>query len=266
MIGVKSTASLGRRKAVEAKWDNFPCRRQRYAQPDDSQVPDALLPFDRPTFQHAPRTLLRDGRWANARVERAEIAGRRWVIKDFAPRAWWVRNSIGRLFVRRELATLRCLHGIDGVPPDAFRLDAHAIAFGYIDGETLGRVEAEKQTAEYFAALETLLREIHARGIVHLDTRGTGNVLMRTNGTPALIDFQSAIATRWMPASWRRFLEQVDLTGVYKKWLQRDPASMGPERTALNERMLRWRRFWVLRGYAGARKTHPAKARPTDAP
>ena len=225
-----------------------------------------MLTFDRPTFQRSPRTLLRDGRWANARVECAEIAGRRWVIKDFAPRRWWVRNSIGRLFVRRELATLRRLRGISGVPPDGFRLDAHAIAFGYIDGETLGRVEAEKQTAEYFAALEALLREIHARGIVHLDTRGTGNVLMQTDGTPALIDFQSAISTRWMPASWRRFLEQVDLTGVYKKWLQRDPASMGPERVALNERMLRWRRFWVLRGYAGARKTHPAKARPTDAP
>jgi RIO-like serine/threonine protein kinase len=226
----------------------------------------ALPPFDRPTFERAPRTLLRDGRWANARVERAEIGGRRWVIKDFAPRYWWVRNTIGRVFVRRELSTLHRLHGIDGVPPDAFRLDPHALAFGYIEGDTLGRIEAGRQTAEYFAALEALLRAIHARGVVHLDTRGSGNVLMRTDGTPALIDFQSAISTRWMPNSWRRFLESVDLTGVYKKWLQRDAGSMGPDRIALNERMVRWRRFWVLRGYAGARKTHPAKADPTDAP
>jgi hypothetical protein len=74
------------------------------------------------------------------------------------------------------------------------------------------------------------------------------------------------MSTRWMPASWRRFVEQIDLTGVYKKWLQRDPASMGPERIALNERMLRWRRFWVLRGSAGAAKTQSTKAHPTDAP
>jgi RIO-like serine/threonine protein kinase len=225
-----------------------------------------LPTFDRSAFRQARRTLLRDGRWANARVERAAIAGRSWVVKDFRARSWWVRNTIGRLFVRRELATLQRLHGIDGVPPDAFRLDAHAIAFGYIDGETLGRIDAVRQTGAYFTALEDLLRAIHSRGVVHLDTRGTGNVLMRPDGAPALIDFQSALSTRWMPDTWRRFLEQVDLTGVYKKWLQRDPATMGPERMAVNERMLRWRRFWVLRGYAGARKTHPAKADPTDAP
>jgi len=218
------------------------------------------LPFSRTSFLAAPRTLLRDGRWANARVSRVRIDHRDWVVKDFAPRAWWVRNTIGRWFVRRELANLQRLRGIDGVPPDAFRLDGHAIAFGYLEGETLGKADPARQTAAYFTALEALMKSIHARGVVHLDTRGTGNVLMRADGSPALIDFQSALATRWLPASVRRFLEAVDLTGVYKKWLQRDPASMGEERSALNERMARWRRYWVLRGYAGARKSHPPGA------
>lgn len=216
--------------------------------------------FDRPALSHARSTLLRDGRWANARVSRVNVAGREWVVKDFAPRAWWVRNTIGRLFVRRELATMERLHGIEGIPPDPFRLDAHAIAFGYLEGETLGKVDPARQSPAYFTALEVLMRSIHARGIVHLDTRGTGNVLMRPDGSPALIDFQSSLSTRWMPAAWRRFLEDVDLTGVYKKWLQCDPSSMGPERTELNERMTRWRRFWVLRGYAGARKSRRTDA------
>lgn len=212
--------------------------------------------FDRPTFDGARKTLLRDGRWANARVSLVDVDGRHWVVKDFAPRSWWVRNSIGRLFVRRELTTLRRLAGIDGVPPDPFRLDAHAITVGYIEGETLGRIDEARQTPAYFAALERLMQAIHARGVVHLDTRGTGNVMMRPDGSPAVIDFQSALSTRWMPGPLRRFLENIDLTGVYKKWLQRDAASMGSERIALNERMTRWRRFWVLRGYAGARKSH----------
>ncbi len=235
------------------EWDNFPLLRS------SRRVSSTVSPlrFDRPSLSHAPATLLRDGRWANARVSRVSVAGREWVVKDFAPRAWWVRNTIGRLFVRRELATLERLRGLDGVPPDPFRLDAHAIAFGYLEGETLGRVDPVRQTSGYFTALEALMHAIHARGVVHLDTRGTGNVLMRPDGSPALIDFQSALSTRWMPAAWRRFLENVDLTGVYKKWLQCDAASMGPARTELNERMNRWRRYWVLRGYAGARKTPP---------
>jgi hypothetical protein len=237
----------------------FPCRFRVGILRD----PVALRRFDRSSFESAQRTLLRDGRWANARVWRVHLQGD-WVVKDFRPRTWWVRNTIGRLFVRRELATLSRLQGVPGVPPQPFRVDAHALAFGYIEGETLGRVDAQRQTGRYFLALEQLLQAIHARGVVHLDTRGTGNVLMRSDGSPGLIDFQSALSTRWMPASWRRFLENVDLTGVYKKWMQRDPASMGPERVALNDRMTRWRRYWVLRGYAGARKAHP-KSPPSDA-
>jgi hypothetical protein len=212
--------------------------------------------FDRRALAQAPHTLLRDGRWANARVSRVVIDGRRWVVKDFAVRPWWVRNSIGRWLIGRELRTLRRLDGIDGVPAGAFQIDAHGLAFEYVEGETFGRTDVARQTASYFVALEALMNAIHQRGIVHLDTRGSGNVLMRPDGSPALIDFQSALSTRRMLPPLRRLLESVDLTGVYKKWQQVDPSSMGPERAALNERMARWRRLWLLRGYAGARKAH----------
>lgn len=208
--------------------------------------------------------MLRDGRWANARVFRVDHAGRRWVVKDFASRAWWVRNTIGRWFVRRELASLQRLAGIDGVPPDAFRLDGYALAFGYVDGLNYGKVPVA--VPAYFIALEALMRAVHERGIVHLDNRGSGNVLVRPDGSPALIDFQSAVSTRRMPAFLRDWLQAIDLTGVYKKWQQADAASMGADRRAQYARVNRWRHWWVLRGYAGARKAPqpPPPAPPND--
>jgi hypothetical protein len=45
------------------------------------------------------------------------------------------------------------------------------------------------------------------------------------------------------------------MTGVYKKWLQHAPDSIGYERRELYERMTRRRRLWIARGYAGAAKT-----------
>jgi hypothetical protein len=86
-------------------------------------------------------------------------------------------------------------------------------------------------------------------------------MLLRPDGRPALIDFQASLDTRWMPASWRRWLDDLDMTGVYKKWLQRDPDSMGSARRELYERMTRRRRLWIARGYAGA-----AKQKPTSGP
>lgn len=220
--------------------------------PTDST--DSSLPLDRAALAGARAKLLRDGRWANAQVFRVEAAGREWVVKDFSRRAFWVRYTIGRFLLRRELRALQRLDGIDGVPQRAFRIDGDAIAAEFIPGTTLGQVAAEQMTAPFFVALERLLNDVHARGIVHLDTRGTGNMLLRPDGRPALIDFQASLDTRRMPVAWRRWLDDLDMTGVYKKWLQRDPDSMGPVRRELYERMTRRRRLWIARGYAGAAK------------
>lgn len=216
-------------------------------------------PLDRASFETAPRQLLRDGRWANAQVYRVEAAGREWVVKDFARRSFWVRNSIGRLLLKRELKALRRLAGVDGVPQNAFLIDRHALAAEFVPGVTLGHVNRAELGTPFFLALERLLNAVHARGIVHLDTRGTGNMLRRPDGTPALIDFQASLHTGWMPARWRAWLDDLDMTGVYKKWLQHDPDSIGEARRALYERMTRRRRLWIARGYAGATKQKPSR-------
>jgi RIO-like serine/threonine protein kinase len=203
--------------------------------------------------------MLRDGRWANAQVYRVEVDGRAWVVKDFSGRSIWIRHTVGRLLLRRELRALQRLEGIDGVPQRAFRVDADAIAAEFIPGDTLGQVRPEDMDTGFFIALERLLDAVHARGVVHLDTRGTGNMLRRPDGQPALIDFQASLSTGWMPSRWRRWLDDLDMTGVYKKWLQHDPDSMGPERRELYERMTRRRKLWIARGYAGATKQKPSR-------
>ena len=215
-------------------------------------------PLTRAALATAPTRLLRDGRWANAQVFRVEAAGRAWVVKDFSRRRFWVRNTIGRLLLGRELRALRRLEGIDGVPQRAFRIDGHAIAAEFIPGVTLGHVPADELDTPFFIDLERLMSAVHGRGVVHLDTRGTGNMLRQPDGKPALIDFQAWLDTRWMPAAWRGWFNDLDMAGVYKKWIQRDPEAMGEARRELYERMTRWRRLWIARGYAGATKQKPS--------
>ena len=68
-------------------------------------------------------------------------------------------------------------------------------------------------------------------------------------------------ARRTKMQDWRRWLDDLDMTGVYKKWLQHDPDTIGPVRRELYERMTRRRRLWIARGYAGATKQN--RSRPT---
>ena len=89
---------------------------------------------------------------------------------------------------------------------------------------------------------------------MHLDLRNAHNILVTDDGHPALLDFQSCLSTRWMPARLRRFLERIDRAAVYKHWARKSPATLGPERTSALARMNRLRPLWVLRGYIGARR------------
>lgn len=210
--------------------------------------------FGRDQVRSAERELLRDGRFANARVERVRIDGVDWIFKDFSSRAFLVRHTIGRFLLGRELRALRHLDGIPGIPSQAFRVDAFAIAARYVPGRTLARVEGALVSTAFLISLEALLEQVHARGLVHLDTRGGSNLLMMPDGEPGIIDFQATLSTRWMPAPLRRWFDDMDMSGVYKKWLRWQPETLDEQRRARYERLTRWRRLWLLRGYLGVRK------------
>jgi len=217
-------------------------------------APVSGKPFDRVRLATAGRELLRDGRFANARVERVHIDGVDWIFKDFSSRSWFVRQTVGRLLLGREVRALRRLEGIHGIPSKAFRVDAFAMAARFVPGRTLANLDAAQMDTPFLMALEALLQQVHARALVHLDTRGGGNLLRMPDGAPGIIDFQAALSTRWMPTGLRRWIEALDMSGVYKKWQRFQPETMGEERLASFERLSRWRRWWPFRGYLGLHK------------
>ena len=210
--------------------------------------------FDRAMLAGAERKLLRDGRFANARVERVRIGGADWIFKDFASRAFFVRHTVGRFLLGREVRALRRLEGLPGIPSQAFRVDALSMAARFVPGRALADTPDGPFATEFLLSLEALLRQVHARGLVHLDTRGGGNLLIGPDGTPGIIDFQAALSTRRMPRALRGWFEGMDLSGIYKKWQRWQPDTLGKERQVLLDRLNRWRRWWLLRGYFGLSK------------
>ena len=207
-------------------------------------------PFDRAEFESGRGEVLSQGRWANAVLYLFHKNGGTWVVKDFRPRSVFVRESVGTLLTWREMRGLDRIAGIPGVPADAFRLDRHALAYRYVQGASLARPGAAQPT-EFYAALERLLQQVHARGIVHLDVRNARNILVDREARPMLLDFQSHLGTRWLPRRLRELVELFDLSGVYKHWAGGRPESLGERRAEVLKKMNRWRRLWFLRGYMG---------------
>lgn len=182
--------------------------------------------FPLPTRAELPARgagLLHRGNRRNPDVSLVEHAGARIVVKDFAPRGAWVRAWLGPWLLSRELRAYHALAGHPAVPRLLGRIDRLAFAVEYRPGRRMSRRLAREISPAFVHALESAVREMHARGVVHLDLRHRSNVLLGDDGAPVLIDFASALCFRRgaLGARWLLPLfAAVDLRAV-GKWRKR---------------------------------------------
>jgi serine/threonine protein kinase len=145
------------------------------------------------------------------------------VIKDFGPRGWLIRKTLGRWLIGRELRAYRTLADVEAVPQLLGRVDVLAFALEYRPGQVLSRSLAGTLPDGFLAELRAAVEAMHARGVVHLDLRHRSNILATEDGHPVLIDFASSL--RFAPGSvlgrgLRACVAWVDLRAL-GKWEQR---------------------------------------------
>lgn len=150
----------------------------------------------RPDLASCVRRVLNHGGRYNPDVLLVEWDGHQAVVKDFAPRSWWVRNTVGRFLTAWESRAWRLLDGHPAVPRFLGPVDAHAFAVEYRPGVPMTRSSSAAIPPDFPERLEEALAEMHRRGVVHLDLSHRSNVLADAGGAPVLIDFGSAVACR----------------------------------------------------------------------
>lgn len=152
------------------------------------------LELSRTHVVRGTRAVLHRGGWGNADVLLVEARDvGRVVVKDFAPRAWWVRRWLAPWLLAREARAYRRLEGVAAVPRLLGRVGREAIVLEYRPGELLSRSLRGRLPTGFLAELEGAVREMHGRGVVHLDLRHRSNVLAGEDGRPVLLDFASAL-------------------------------------------------------------------------
>ncbi len=192
-----------------------------------------------------------DRRWANARVSIEEQDGVQWVVKDYSHSPFLFKYSVAKCILWNELRILRRLHDVGNTPDDVREYGKFGLRYRYVLGMTLSDMakSGKPVDASFCPALEQLVQDMHAAGVVHLDLRVRRNILVRDDGKPSLIDFQTALIVDHFPGIIRRLFRKIDISGVYKHWNLRNPGTMGRERILMFHKMQRLRRLWLIRGY-----------------
>ncbi len=177
-----------------------------------------------------------------------KINGHRAVHKDIKGKPSLVKYTLGSWLITREHRIYRQLAGCPGVPRLHCRPDRWSILVEYIEGERLERGDPRLKAPDFFHRLHRLVESIHARGVVHLDLRHKGNIMITGDEEPYIIDFNSsfylggnAVARRLL--SW---VKKVDGFGLLKL-----KERVAPHLLTEQERTrLKWfrlmRRLWIF--------------------
>ncbi len=209
-------------------------------------------PFLRKDLDFKSLNILHRGQWANADLFLFRQNGDEWAIKDFYPCPWLVRQTFGRLMVRREMLALQRLQGIHGIAETSFQLDEFALCYSFMPGTTLKQAKKEGRKPacpDYFIALEKIVRQMHNRNVTHLDLRNLKNIILTDKNEPAIVDFQSCMMLDRVPRCFHELLKDIDLSGVYKCWYKISPETLDKDRADHLKTMNKKRRLWILKGY-----------------
>jgi len=206
--------------------------------------------------------LLRAGAPAHAEVWLIEYAGQLAVLKSYAHGGWLFRTVAGAHLVRREAAAYRRLEGVAGVPRLLGCIGGEALVVEHIDGRNCLAGDTHQLGADFFAALNEILRASRARGVLHGDVKR--NVLCAGDGRPWLVDFgASFVIGRWL-SPLRPLILRVaavyDQRAVAKLKRQVAPHLLTADEGRLldarlpfeqlvkgGERLLRWGTQWIKR-------------------
>jgi len=195
--------------------------------------------------------VLRPGGPFKADIKKLSHGADDLILKDFSGKSWIVR-LLGRRQIAHEIRALRRLAGLPGIPRCYGEDPGGAgIMIEHIDGEWITRFCARSpgKAQALFERLTALVRDIHTRGVAHLDLRKRDNILVAPDGWPWVIDFNASFC--FDPGSPARrilfpALRRIDEAAVLKWKARLAPQLLTPGEARRHRRMSFLRRFWIF--------------------
>ena len=177
----------------------------------------------------------------------AENAGEFIVAKDFRNKIWLARTLWGPINVMYEKFILQKLSGISGIPMFVGLEDYNCMLISHIDGDIIKK-SYQRLAPDYFEKLLTIAEKIHNRGILHLDIGHKSNIMVKSNGDPAIIDFNTSIYLPAYPffSPILKLLAKIDLTSILRLKLRFSPQESTFSERQQVKKFLRLRKLWIF--------------------
>jgi hypothetical protein len=197
-----------------------------------------------PMAEFVPETVLKRDQFSETRKGHFAGAPGMPVIRRIVTAAPWWSRPLGWLLARREIAALRAVDGMHGVPR-LFSVDRDGLFRSWTEGTPLHL--ARPVDPAWYRDAHRLLGSFRRRGITHNDLAKPQNWLMTPDGRAAVIDFQ--LASRHRRRGWLfRFMAYEDFRHLLKQKNAFAPALLTPTGRRLLSRRSLPSRIWMATG------------------
>jgi len=142
--------------------------------------------------------------WTKAELSFHRRGAERIALKDYGGRPWLLRQTVGRLLVRREARAYRQAGPAPGLAPFLGRVGPFALATRWLDARPLAEQAEGAVPARIFDELERIVRGLHARGVALADL-GHRDVLL-SGGAVHVVDLALACVVGPRSGPLGRFL------------------------------------------------------------
>jgi hypothetical protein len=142
---------------------------------------------------------------SKADVRVVEIGDRVVAVKDYGRRPFLVRQTLGRILVRRECRAYLAASPVAGLPAFLGRVGPFALATAWIDSTPLAELLGRTIPSELFDRIDDIVSALHARGVALCDLHHR-DVLIGHDGAVFVVDLATAIVATPESFPWRRAL------------------------------------------------------------
>lgn len=165
------------------------------------------------------------------------------VRRDTRRSRWWLRG-LARWLAAREATALAAVGGIAAVP-ELRRWEKGVLDRTWLDGMAMQK--AQPRDPAYFRAALGILRQLHRAGVAHNDLAKEPNWLVRSDGSPALVDFQLAWISKRRSRIFR-MLAREDLRYLLKHKRTYCPQALSNRQKQILDTPLWLSRLWMASG------------------
>ena len=220
--------------------------RPRWLQALGVEGPPAVVEVEGALYDRVD--LFKHDSWAATALYSARADGRPLLCKFHRrqslcglPMSW-----LGRALARHEAGLLARLADTGSVPRLRGELSVegrvlpNAVAREFIAGHPMLKGEAVDDA--FFPRLESLLGEMHRRGIAYVDLHKRENIVVGDDGAPYLIDFQISVRLPRIPplGMLLRVLQDSDAYHLRKHWAKARPDQCGYDSVAVRRSIPWW--------------------------